>query len=162
LSGTAGLNPVPFPTQQRIAARYVQRSPHLRNMRARVRALGLAVDQSELFYTDGGKRPAQSHKCRAPSRAPKPLGVRAFEGLGCAPHGRGLSLNSRPRPHALTDAAPILIDSRTDGTPASAEPAASLQRSRATLAVFRTSLRPEIDAAHKILQKRAKPTSGLP
>jgi hypothetical protein len=64
--------------------------------RASVRA-GLAIDQSELFCTDGGKRPAQSHKCRAPSRAPKPLGVRAFEGLGCAPHGRGLSLNSRPR-----------------------------------------------------------------
>ena len=52
--------------------------------RASVRA-GLATDQSELFCTDGGKRPAQSHKCRAPSRAPKPLGVRAFEGLGCAP-----------------------------------------------------------------------------
>jgi hypothetical protein len=29
-------------------------------------------DQSELFYTDAGKIPAQSHKCRAPT--PEPLG----------------------------------------------------------------------------------------
>jgi hypothetical protein len=63
------LNPVPFPTQQRIAARYVPRSPHLRNMRARVRAraLGLAVDQGDARsnITDGGSHDADAHSWRS-------------------------------------------------------------------------------------------------
>jgi hypothetical protein len=87
--------------------------------RASVRA-GLAIDQSELFCTDGGKRPAQSHKCRAPSRAPKPLGVRAFEGLGCAPpRPRPFSYNSRPRLTRSTRLRPVCSIDLCDAFPAS-------------------------------------------
>jgi hypothetical protein len=46
---------------------------------------------SELFYTDAGRRPAQSYADagRLPS-PPAPEVLRRTKDLGCAPHGRGL------------------------------------------------------------------------